>query len=42
MEIQIAYDMMEYKTVEKSTIHPLDTYYIKLNCKIDVSHIINF
>jgi len=40
MEIQIAYNMMDNKPAEGSMIHPLDTYYMKLNCEIDVSHII--
>ncbi|VVC30258.1 BRCT domain,Poly(ADP-ribose) polymerase, regulatory domain,WGR domain,PADR1 domain,Poly(ADP-ribose) [Cinara cedri] len=36
MEIQIAYNMIEVKTQEDSMVHPLDTYYLKLNCDIDV------
>lgn len=35
LEIQIAYNMMEVKT-EDSTLHPIDTHYMKLNCSIDV------
>lgn len=35
LEIQIAYNMMEVKT-EDSTLHPIDTQYMKLNCSIDV------
>jgi hypothetical protein len=35
LEIQIAYSLMEVKT-EDSTLHPIDTHYMKLNCSIDV------
>lgn len=38
MEIQIAYNMMDVKTSEDSTLHPLDAHYLKLNCAIEVSY----
>jgi len=39
MEIQIAYNMMDDKTPDDSTLHPLDAHYLKLNCVIDVSNL---
>lgn len=39
MEIQIAYNMIDEKTPQDGTIHPLDTQYMKLNCGVNVSFI---
>ncbi|XP_050521530.1 poly [ADP-ribose] polymerase [Daktulosphaira vitifoliae] len=36
MEIQIAYNMMDDNSHDNTTVHPLDTHYIKLNCAIEV------
>lgn len=40
MEIQIAYSMIDDKTCENPMLHPLDSHYLKLNCAIDVSYIV--
>jgi len=41
MEIQIAYNMMDDKTPQDSTVHPIETQYLKLNCAIDVRVILS-
>lgn len=37
MEIQIAYNMIDDKSSEDPTLHPLDSQYLKLKCAIDVN-----
>lgn len=42
MEIKTAYNMIDSKAPEDSVVHPLDSHYLKLNCAIDASYIIDY